>query len=367
MNLMVVKPKMMVACWLVAIIIAIMGGNSSNPDYLNYESMYYNAVNFSWQNFWDPSVSYSMGYCRDFGYSITNYIGNEFGLSYQEYKFVSSLFFFTVLLLYIWKIVKGKLIIFLSLYMIYPFLMDVIQVRNFMFVVLLFVGMYYLSYATTWRYLKFSSIMLIAATFHTVALLYLPFALFKKWINKKWIKYILYIPILVGILMPVYADWTKSNWMLAWMLLTDTNTSVAHYAQYVMETNNGLVYLARYFVLIFIVMFLYRIQDAMKNRNHNFSIYTKNIYLLSLYCLIFLPLFPMFIDLGARLLRNLLYFVMVGAVIYYSSEKRRASGIVVYIIAVLIVGMVGWLELYNVYLRDNVQVILDNNVLYTLF
>lgn len=366
MNIMIVKPIMIITCFMVTIIILIMGGASNCPDYMNYESMYYNAVNFSWQYFWDPSVAYSMGYCRDFGYSITNYIGNELGLTYQDYKFVSSLIFLMTLFIYTWRIIKNKLIIFLCLYIVYPYLMDVIQVRNFMFVVFLFMGIYYLTYAKKNRRLKFIALMMIAATFHTIALLYLPFVFFENCI-KKWTRFILYILILIGLLMPFYADWIKTNWMFAWMLLSGTDTSLAHYAQYVMNTNDGLAYLARYFLLLFIVMFLSHIKDVMKNADSYLGRYTKNIYWLSMYCLIFLPLFPMFGDLGARLLRNLLYFVIVGSVIGCSFEENRINRIVVALTAILIISTVGWLELYNEYLRDNVQVILSNNVLYTLF
>lgn len=119
------------------------------------------------------------------------------------------------------------------IYLVYPFIMDVIQLRNFYMQTLLFLALYtYVRSQDTGlnRDLKFVLVILVASAFHNVAVIYLPFVLVNRIKNKIWFKVMLWCSLMS--ILYAYVIINHGNDLLLSFGLG--NTFFGHYLQYTM-------------------------------------------------------------------------------------------------------------------------------------
>ncbi|MEZ8967579.1 EpsG family protein [Vibrio breoganii] len=154
--------------------------NYSNPDYENYNLLFESVQN------------------KGVGF-ITSQIGLVWLMKFASfggsgYHFVLSIIFFIGLLILVstFELSNYQRLLFLSLYIIYPFFLDLIQIKHFMSMCLFVLAIHWLYYGNT----KLSLLALIAGSFfHYVALYFVPFVIVYK-MNIKWTKF-LFLSLLV--------------------------------------------------------------------------------------------------------------------------------------------------------------------------
>lgn len=340
------------------------------PDYSMYERFFYGAVNFDFRNiFGGYEIAIDSEYSRDFGYTVLSYLFNNLGFHFIEYRF----FLYALGLLIIFFIACKKCknpILVISLYMLYPYVMDAIQLRNYMLECVLFVAffVYSIQYnAIIKRSVIWISLILLAATFHSSALLLLCFFIFDIALDTKF-KYIVYCFIGVGVLMPLYADYIQSNYMLIKLLFTNMDSSLRHYAFYTEKTVIR-KHLTCYLFLISLYIYMHFL-IYIQAKTHQLGMFFNKNYILKakrfiMYNFCFAPLYPIFSDLAIRFPRNCLLIIYMSTVLVIDNSPYRVKILLLVITSILALTM-GRLDLYAPVLIDNVDLFMNNNYLFDL-
>ena len=150
-------------------------------DFSNYSNIYNNIT---------ERDLYQTGY----GWYVLNNIGRNLGLDYNHYKAWSII----VCTLCIWCVSRYLLgessNMLAGLYLLYPALIDTIQIRFYTAMTIVLIGIVFLAQQKMWSTITYIGIVLLASTIHTSALFYLTFAIYpiiEKHVNK--LKYILVV------------------------------------------------------------------------------------------------------------------------------------------------------------------------------
>lgn len=152
--------------------IIMMGGNISNPDTTIYYNIYNNKEFFY----------------KDFGFGILVYICNhKFGLDINAFRLLLAIIGIGMMSRIVNKYVKKQIVYYL-LYFLYPFMMDVVQVRNFLIMCILMNAVDFLLDKSKISIVKYIILILIAATIQKTALVYLPLVIIHRIESKKIIR-----------------------------------------------------------------------------------------------------------------------------------------------------------------------------------
>jgi hypothetical protein len=152
-------------------------------------------------------ASYNYGFTNtEFGFQILCKFANYLGISFQVFL---GIYFFIGLLLIsktILKFTRNSGYV-LGLYFIYPFIIDVAQIRNFMAMSITIYAIPYLASNKKKDFVKYLILQILAISFHYSAVFYLSFLLIKKFNIKQIIKIVTTITVLGSIfnaLLPTY-------------------------------------------------------------------------------------------------------------------------------------------------------------------
>lgn len=140
-------------------IFLFIGGNTNNNDRIYYSMNYNNIANNL--KAWD----------FEFGYQLLNYISIKLGLSYENFLFI----IITISLILISITIKSftsNISYVISLYFLYPFIWDTVQIRNFLAMAIVTFALRYII-CNNKNYIKFSIFIFIASTVHVSSLFYL--------------------------------------------------------------------------------------------------------------------------------------------------------------------------------------------------
>lgn len=165
------KNSNIVYCALMLLLILLMAGNIYNGDMHLYI--------FNYENILEPS--YKGGF--EFGYQLLAKISANLGLNYNQFLLVISILGLGLISSTI-KLFTNRISYVLGLYFIYPFIWDVVQIRNFLAMSIIIYGIRYLI-SENKNYYKYILCVLLASTVHVSSLFYLFLILVKiKDINK---------------------------------------------------------------------------------------------------------------------------------------------------------------------------------------
>ncbi|SCW77214.1 EpsG family protein [Lachnospiraceae bacterium C10] len=139
----------------------IGGGNTNNPDYFEYEYRYTNLVNASHTS----SLLY-----------LFQVIFHKIGVSYQLFRAIE-VFIGLFLLTKTIRRYSEKWVFVFALYLVYPFLLDVVQLGNFVAYTIALFSLKYLEEEWPKGGIKYAIAILIASQFHILAIIYMIFLL----------------------------------------------------------------------------------------------------------------------------------------------------------------------------------------------
>ncbi|OMF21227.1 EpsG family protein [Paenibacillus sp. FSL H8-0259] len=327
----------------------LFGWNTWNADYYGYQQTYYSIG--SYNIFYEYFEQFEIGY-RYFSRFLFS-----LGVDYDTFLIVYSLI---GLLLIGSTIIKftSKPGYVLALYFIYPFLMDIVQIRNFMAMALIIYGVRYLFSSKKVDLIKYVFFVFLAASFQSAGLFYLILLFAKMKSVKKLVNWVTLITaFLVFMLFLMKSGYSVP--FLGSVSYFSTKTSII--------TRIGYFF---YFIIGFqLVRFSYeKIKDNIHEKElNNLStqkdhtiikmadvIYKVNIIILSVYPLLFFS-----VDF-IRLYRNILpisYILFSIAV----SQSRNKKMTIFKIVTIVFVFFSEWLFAYYMSGSDVFYPIFEQN------
>lgn len=149
----------------------LMGFNTTNADYANYESMY---ITIGWGTY--------SGIVSDFGYISLVKLANLVGLNYADFLIFMAVCCVLVLWCGIKQYSQAPNAV-LSIFLLYPFLINIIQLRFFLALVIVICLLKYLEERKAVNLVKFCIGLLIAISFHVSAVVFGVLVLF--WVKSR--------------------------------------------------------------------------------------------------------------------------------------------------------------------------------------
>lgn len=130
------------------------------------------------------NIIYSSNIKLEAGYNFLQNLAVGVGMSYLQFRNVLFVFTF-ILLFFATKRISANLNIVISLYSVYPFTIDIIQIRTMIASIIFLFSVYYLFENTRVGKIKYTIGILIASLFHSIFVLFLLGLLIDRDIIKK--------------------------------------------------------------------------------------------------------------------------------------------------------------------------------------
>lgn len=346
---------------LLIIVVWTLLGFSETVDLFNYRIMYDEAGQI------DPFSFFSDYTGRDKGYTFLMSCFNYLGAGFDVFHATIATILVLSLIYFSRKVTKSTLVVLL-LYLIGPFFIDTIQIRTLFVHILTFIAFYEYIKGGQFALTKAICIILLASTFHILALFYLPFFIFVKFHKYKIVN--LFI---IGIVLfyPIYVD-TFAGLIGKWIttfLYTSADSNLSVFARYDLGVSiykkygywlylNGMVS-----VLFFMKEYIHEKKDYcnMDLERVQFSMkYLDTCFAISKYLLLFLPVYAIN---GAELGRcpRCFFLIFIHAVaLFFDSNKNDYVKIGVFLISAFLVFTEGFMNLFYS-MSDAVILILTNN------
>lgn len=341
-----------------AALLIVMGLNSYNADYEAYEKMYQGASNAT--SLWEI-----MQVHPDKGYVLLNWLASLIGMNFVGFRFM--LFALSLGIIFVLaKRLGAPISLIYLVYLTYPMFMDIIQVRNFIISVVVFLSVYCYARAEIKWYIIGVVALLISVTIHPFTLIFIPFIVFYKVYHSRRFRMITYIPIGLGLLsivikMLIDAYWTEVTAILT--VLTDWAARGHSYVGYQVLTSRQFKI---YLVVVIFTWLLYKAKNYLSDLESVTDIQKRFVELsfsAYLYLICWMPFFALNINLATRMPRDLflLAYISLGIYIQKCTKEKEKWGIVFGML--FLAFFFGLVDLYIGSERFNVNVIIKNNLL----
>jgi hypothetical protein len=352
---------------LLILVIWTLLGFSETVDLFNYRIMYDEAGQI------DPFSFFSDYTGRDKGYTFFMSCFNYLGASFDFFHATIATILVLSLIYFSRKITKSTLMVLL-LYLIGPFFIDTTQIRTLIVHILTFIAFYEYAKGGQIASMKAICIILLASTFHILALFYLPFFIFVKFHEFKIVN--LFI---VGIVFfyPIYVDAFAGligNWLTAF-LYTSADSNLSVFARYDLGVSiykkygywlylNGMIA-----VLFFIKKYIHEKINYcnIAPERVNFSIkYLDTCFAISKYLLLFLPIYAIN---GAELGRcpRCFFLTFINAVTLFCDINKNAyTKIGIFLISAFLVFTEGFMNLFYSISEAVILILTDNSLIHAL-
>ncbi|WP_033169499.1 EpsG family protein [Selenomonas sp. ND2010] len=331
----------------------VMGGSYDCADYANYMRQY-NYIELSNINFFPD----------DGGYSLINLIFKNWGFEYDEFRFVLDVLLLSLMFYVIYKIL-GEVYSLTTLFIIFPLAFDAVQVRNFILEVILLVGIYLYAKEKSKSMKKLMLSLMIAFSFHKTAVFFMLIYPLVKCAKFKLGRVLIFVLIMFGLCMPLYADYILANNMDVYYYLSSVE-NIDHYQYYALDEFEKR-HITSWAVTIIYIFVIYWIRRKLKkNSVDSFTTrYADITYEFAKLMCLLLPFFPILQDLD-RLVRDLTIPLYILVILYIKQVNMLSKSIVYYASLFMIACAVGYVKLYHG-LGDMVWPLLENNHLFDLF
>lgn len=156
------------ALWVFVFSWLLISGNSDNNDFHQYKEEY---EYIEW------------GFLLEPGFGLICYVFKALGFDYMNFKAIVSLICLTLIYRTIWKITDYKAL-GATLYLVYPFIVDITQIRNFIASSLVVFAIPLLFQKGKAALIKYLLLVIVATTVHSAVIFYIVFIFARKSINK---------------------------------------------------------------------------------------------------------------------------------------------------------------------------------------
>lgn len=287
----------------------LMGLNTSNPDFINYEFTYYLAQNMQFTE--DPEI----------GYLLLEKIGNILGLTFIQFRMITYAIFLMVLFKQISKLTTKYYFVTLF-YASYLLFIDTTQMRNFFAMVIVVTAIKYLT-SKEYDLAKFVIIILIASSFHITSLAYLLLV----FLHNKKSRNIIKVFVLISLLFTGITILNSGNIpFLSSILLATDNEKILRY--FTNTTDLGFIYPFVLNLLMVAVSYIsYEISTKFNTGkvNEDFLLTKEIPYLVFWICISILMLSPFYVvNINFyRYIRNIVVLVIVSLSISFTAVEKN--------------------------------------------
>lgn len=288
----------MIATVLLVVPMAILfGGNFYNPDYFAYKHVYDHIGFYQVENL--------LGERFESGFIFLYQIGNKLGLSYQHFLGVLGVLCLLIIVFTVRQYTRRTFIV-VGLYLIYPFFMDVVQIRNFVAMVIFFAGIRFYRVKNVTDILYSIGFILLATSIHKTMILFLVFILLRRLLSlEKWLKLGAIVAV-VGTLM--------TNIIPSLLLMFFPNDLLETYlGNRNITFANAIFIVVSQLALMWISHFNYKLARSDSKLFHYKEI-LETIFFLNIILLFLYPLFTVNTNI-IRFARNISLFTYLGSAI----------------------------------------------------
>ena len=184
------KHSKVIAMFLLLFMWLLFWGNTMNPDYEAYSSLYSNIQH---------GVAVFEKVNMEIGFILIMRLCTLLGLNYTGFLALTTLCCYLMIHSAVKLYCRNYNYVYL-LYFIFPFFIDVIQIRNFIVMSILIYSVRFLVMGGVNGKIRYAILLLLAATIHRVSLVYLPMILIRSGKKNIFIYYLAMCSILFSIL-----------------------------------------------------------------------------------------------------------------------------------------------------------------------
>lgn len=281
----------------------IFGWNTWNADYNTYLKIYNNLNNIVVFKSVEIGFAYFMSFCRFFGFSYNTFL--------KIYSFIGLFIIYNSTKYFI----KNYSMVII-LYLIYPFFIDVIQIRNFMSFAIILFGIRFLLNDSLKSKTKYIMTILVASSFHLTSLYYLILLL----TSIKSIRNLIYITLSIFLIITVSPK-------ILYYLIQHFYFLEKYKAYFVTETRPFMFFLFFIYFLIFLLIAFICNNILVNSSIQDNERYKKfGIIVLKIDILLFTSLPLIFLNVNFyRLQRNILILNYILFSIIYSKYIFKGS------------------------------------------
>ena len=322
--------------------------NTLNPDYYNYLRMY-NSIQAGAPIFNELR--------SEFGYRILMKIATYFNFSFTVFLAVLTACSYLLIHSTVKKYCKNYNYVY-SLYFIFPFFLDVVQIRNFVAMSIFIFAVRYLLKNSFKSKLKYIILILLASSIHYSAALYLPMILINVKRKNLLVRGIVLFSILGSIMILI----NDKQIPLIPSLISSIFPSDKILEWFRSKTNLGFLLFWFMQMLSFLVLYFTKSLIKKKNKFPNAKeeiLFVELTYWINLLAFIYLP-FYLLESTFTRLMRNIISLNYISFAIV--NDNLRNKKILFNIIIVFYVLFFSVIELYIPYKDNVVNAILKYNL-----
>lgn len=331
---------------IIAFFIIIMGGSSKNPDTVVYKNMYLMS-----------------SYTKNPGFGFLISMSKKIGVSIEIFRLIIAI----IGIILINSVVKKYLskryrILFYLFYFIYPFFIDIVQIRNFLSMSIVIYALNTLIKGTLKSKFEYIFLILIAFSFQSMFILYLPLVFIDSLFNNNKFRYVIYLILFFSLILFSNKNILNSVIYLLSPFLKSNFQDITHYIS--QSTNfGGYVRWGISFLNIFLLKYSYKNLKSI-NTNEKYLAYTKHVCWCNEYTLIFLPLSLITLDFY-RIQRNLqlmnyMIYIFELSNIFHTRKYRENLGFIILLIFILFISFI-FLFVIDNSLSDVIIAIFNNN------
>lgn len=292
----------------VIFIVLLFSGSYNNPDYLVYLNEYSNDYK---NNLFFSNKEYGFYYITRFFYLL--------GFSYNQFLVVLTIVCFALITTTVRTFIKNNSSLFFVLYIIYPFFLDIVQIRNFIVMSILIYASHFLLNNDLKGKAKFLLCIIIASSFQLIAILYLPL-LFATQIKNRKVQKILFAIFLSFLILVSF-----NNSFIDYISNFIIKYSNIEKMEFIFSKRVNFGFLIPFLLQIFISIFL-TISKKIIDNGTNFEDnsleiqYFNLIYAVNIISYLYIP-FYMISSNFIRILRNLIPLYYIALIIGYENTK----------------------------------------------
>lgn len=288
----------------------------------------------------------------EWGYTKISSIFFQNGYSFIDFRLFISIVVVAVLVT-AFKLFRSNITLMLCLYFIFPFFIDIIQIRNFVVVAFLTLGAAILSTDWKGKYLISITSLLIGASFHSIGYFYcfavIIFFLIERHVNKL----LFVIPMFVIFVLALLSVVPVTRELMGSIVSTVSTSYAGSYFGSSMNTH---------FIFIWIIQFILMgigiplLKDDLDKRSRTIA----NIYF-SFVILTFFAM-PLYVANGStlRIIRNIfpIVFVTLPVSMRYSNKYLNKSFVLFMFIAMMALGCL--LQYSHLFYQSLMPILNDN-------
>ena len=317
-----------------------------NADYASYENMYRHYA------LWDTGFTFS-----NIGYKVLCDIFFNLGFTYQQFLVIEATVGMAVIACVIFKNCKIPALV-VVLYFIYPYMMDTVQVRNFLAEALILLGIsLYINFYTFKGYAYMAICLVFASLIHVSALTYLILLLLPL-LKREYLKILIVFAALFELSLIFYMKEIVNLLGLGDHISGFFDKSISAFTA---------VFLVAYFLIAYIVFRKLRKEDNLDEKDARWNIIVTRVNVL---LIPFLPLCFVTNDFQ-RLYRNVFILSYIAIVnLYAARRKYKVKLPLMKVETMILLGTFGYAIVSNIvfvtslYWDTVVLPLFENNILF---